>query len=352
MTTSIDLDAALNDVLDHEYDEPDGQPDPITETEPYVTALPIDALFADHTYQRALDEFRVNKMASNYRLALVGILEVSDRGDGRYAILDGQHRWATVRNRTFDQVGATHLPCRVHTGLSVDQEAKLYHELNTTRKQLTGWDRWLARRGAGDPVVRDIEDVLQRHGLTVAIREGADFFRATRSAEKIVELGGLPLLDTVVGLSRAIWPGDQTALDGDLLHGLAHVVHAYDIENEIDLARLTATLGGVMPRQVGARASAARELHKGTKDRLVGHVVIDAYNATKGPRVETFMSRVRPATKAKETVAERNRKALNDRIRAWAIEQGLMQPGKAAGRIRKNVRDAYEAAHQQQDADS
>jgi hypothetical protein len=347
MTTSIDLDAALNDVLEHEYDQPDGQPAAADDQEPYIAALPIDALFADYTYQRALDEFRVNKMAANYKLALVGIVEVSDRGDGRYAILDGQHRWATVRNRAFDQVAAPHLPCRVHTGLTVDQEARLYHELNTTRKQLTGWDRWLARRGAGDPVVRDIEEVLERHGLTVAIREGADFFRATRSAEKIVELGGLPLLDTVVGISRAIWPADQSALDGDLLHGLAHVVLAYDIQHELDLARLTQALAIVMPRQVGARASAARELHKGTKDRLVGHVVIETYNGTKGPRVEPFMARVRPVTKPKNTVAERNRKALNDKIRAWAVEQGLMQPGKAAGRIRKNVREAYDAAHQQ-----
>ncbi len=126
MTTTsgvgIDLDAALSDVLDHEYD----QPAAAEEHEPYVAALPIDALFADHAYQRELDEVRVLKMAANYRLALVGIVEVSDRGNGRYAILDGQHRWAMVRDRSFDQVKTPHLPCRVHTGLTVDQEAKLY----------------------------------------------------------------------------------------------------------------------------------------------------------------------------------------------------------------------------------
>lgn len=305
LDTGIDLDAALGDVLDHEYDHADTQS--ATEQEPYVTALPVDELFADHTYQRELDEHRVNKMAANYRLALVGIVEVSDRGPHatgpRYAILDGQHRWATVRNRAFGDARTPHLPCRVHTGLTVDQEAKLYHELNTTRKQLTGWDRWLARRGAGDPIVRDIEALLDRHGLKVALRGGGNIFRATRTAEKIVELNGLPLLDSVISVVRSAWPEDQNGMDGHILHGLAHVLSAYT-RDELDLERLTAVLAGIMPRQLAARAAAVRELHKGTMDRLAAHVIVERYNASKGPRLEPFFTRVKPISKAKTAKAQ------------------------------------------------
>jgi hypothetical protein len=316
--TDIDLDAALGDVLDHEYDQPDGKPAAADEQEPYIAALPIDTLFADHTYQRELDEVRVLKMAANFKLALVGIVEVSDRGNGRYAILDGQHRWAMVRDRSFDQVKTPHLPCRVHTGLSVDQEAKLYHELNTTRKQLTGWDRWLARRGAGDPIVRDIETLLARHDLVVALRGGGNVFRATRTAEKIVDLNGLPLLDEVIGIIRAAWPDDQNGMDGHILHGLAHVLNAYT-RDELDVERLTTVLAGIMPRQLAARAAAVRELHKGTMDRLAAHVIVERYNAEKGVRLEAFFSRVKPVSKT-QTAKAKYESDYRVAAKAWARE--------------------------------
>lgn len=292
--TDLDLDAALADVVDHEYDaHRAGSAD---EPEPYVTALPVGALFADHTYQRELDEHRVAKMCAAFRIALVGIIEVSDRGDGRYAILDGQHRWATIRDRTFAEPREPHIACRVHTGLTIDREAALYHELNTTRKQLTGWDRWLARRGAGDPIVADIETLLARHGLRVALSGGANVFRSTRTAEKLVELNGLPLLDEVIGVVRAAWPDDQSGLDGTILHGVGHVLNSYR-RDEIDIPHLVASLAGVLPRQVSARAGAVRELHKGTLDRLAAHVIVERYNTGKGQRLEPFFVRVRPVTK-------------------------------------------------------
>ncbi len=296
-TTSLDLDAALADVVDHEYDATDGDRAP--DAEPYITALPASALFADHTYQRELDEHRVVKMAANFRIALVGILEVSDRGADLYAILDGQHRWAMIRDRSFADAREPHIACRVHRDLTVDQEAKLYHELNTTRKQLTGWDRWLARRGAGDPVVRDIEMLLDSHGLRVALSGGGNVFRSTRTAEKIVELNGLPLLDEVIGTVRSAWPDDQGGMDGSILHGVAHVLDNYSRE-ELNLEQLVEALAGVLPRQLSARAGAVRELHKGTLDRLMGHVVVERYNGVKGTtRLVPFFERVKPTSKTK-----------------------------------------------------
>jgi hypothetical protein len=52
---------------------------------PYVTVLRAGDLFVDLTYQRPVDERRVDKMVAEYDVAMVGILEVSARGDGRYA---------------------------------------------------------------------------------------------------------------------------------------------------------------------------------------------------------------------------------------------------------------------------
>lgn len=294
MTTNIDLDAALDQVLNTDVDD---TPDTSTaKADPYIAAVPVDALFADSTYQRDLDVHRVDKMTDTYRLALVGIIEVSARADGRYAILDGQHRWATVRNVHAGDARPPHLPCRVHTGLTVTDEAALYHQLNTTRKQLTSWDRWVARRAAGEQAVLDIETCAHRHGYRIDMREKPAVIRATTGLEKIVDLGGLRLLDNVLAVVRSAYGDDQAGLDAAILRGVGHVLNSYTTD-ELQVERLIETLAGFMPRQLTARAIAQRELHKGTNDRLVAHVIVGRYNEWKGPKIQSFFARVKPASK-------------------------------------------------------
>lgn len=333
-TSEIDLDGALDDVLDH----PSVTTPEVDRPEPYIAALAVDDLFADHTYQRELDQVRVTKMAATFKIALVGIIEVSARPDGRFAILDGQHRWATVRDVTFAQVGTSHLACRVHHDLTLAEEAALYHQLNTTRRQLTGWDRWLARRGAGDPTVQAIEDCLAKHNLIVSMRGGGHVFRSTRAAEHVVDLGGIALLDEVIGTIRAAYPDDQAGLDGSIVHGLGHVLDNYS-RDELDVARLTTCLAGILPRQLTARAAAARELHRGTLDRLVGHTIVARYNESKGPRLEPFFSRVKPATKTMTDRQKADSKYRDDAL-SWAISSGY--PGRH-DRLGPKLRAAYDA---------
>lgn len=110
----------------------------------YVTTLSVEDIFADYTYQRELDAPRVKRMAAEWNRRLVGIVEVSDRGTfatPRYAVVDGQHRWAAAR--LLDP--APMLVVNVHEGLTVDEEAQLFDGLNRNRKQTNTWDHWKAR---------------------------------------------------------------------------------------------------------------------------------------------------------------------------------------------------------------
>ncbi|UIU47021.1 Lsr2 family protein [Microcystis phage MinS1] len=307
-----------------------------TASAPFVTAVPIDRLFVDHAYQRELDERRVQRMVSAYDPALVGILEVAARGDGRFAILDGQHRWALYRDVTFDSDETPHMVCRVHPQLTLDSEARLYHQLNTTRKQLTGWDRWVARRTAGEQIVLDIEAAAERAGYRIAMTEGDNVIRSTRACENVVELGGIALLDSVLAVIRAAYRGDQTGVDAAIVHGLGHVLRAY--RDDLDHQRLVDALSGVLPRQLTARAAAVREIHHGTKDRLTGHVIVELYNSRPGRRVEAFFDRVKPLSKSKGAEARKN-----EAIREWAKREGIDVPPK---QIPRRVRDAYDSRHQ------
>jgi hypothetical protein len=313
---------------------------PVPKADPYVTALPVADLFADYTYQRELDEHRVARMVKTYDPALVGIIEVSKRDDGRYAILDGQHRWAAEKDHSFDRTGSPHIACRVHTGLTVADEAKLYHQLNTTRRTLTGWDRWLARRAAGDTDVLAIDTCALEHGYTIAMRGGDNILRATRTCETIVNLGGIGLLGQTLSIVRSAYGADQTALDGAILGGIAHVLNSYDRE-ELDAGRLVEALSGIVPRQLAARAVALREVHKGTNDRLTAHVILERYNAIKGPKLQAFFDRIKPQTKTPTTKVKTER-AYRDAALAWGAENGFARAKGKDARVSAELRAAYD----------
>lgn len=280
------VDELLDEVLGTDSPEP-GQHEPLQHPAPFIAAIPAEQMFADLDYQRPIDDARVRKMTSAYDVALVVIIEVAQRGPDSYAILDGQHRWAMCK-RVLDNPT---LVARIHRGLTVAEEAKLYHQLNTTRRALTTWDRWVARRTAGDPAVEAIEQILITRGLRVAHGVGPDRFRAVAAAERIVKLGGLALLADTIDLVRAAWPEDQTGLDANLIQGLALVLSLYP--DELDRDRLLTTMAGYIPRQILARADAARELHTGTKERLVAHVLVANYNSTaRAGRIDPFLNRL------------------------------------------------------------
>ena len=66
---------------------------PLTRTSP---ALRAGDLFAHLAYQRDLDATRVERMSGELDRTLLGLLEVSARDNGRYAIIDGPDRFAVV----------------------------------------------------------------------------------------------------------------------------------------------------------------------------------------------------------------------------------------------------------------
>ncbi|WP_373686210.1 DUF6551 family protein, partial [Nocardia gamkensis] len=148
-------------------------PDP-GESEPdtYIAAISVREIFADHTYQRELDERRAQGMAAAWDVRKVGVIDVSDRGPDeapRYAVINGQHRWWAAALAD----PAHHLVAVVHTGLTVADEARLFYEIDAGTRRLTTWDRWHSRRAAGDPVVAEIEAIARKVGLVVD-QSGAD----------------------------------------------------------------------------------------------------------------------------------------------------------------------------------
>lgn len=330
MTVTSELDAAMSDVLDH-IDEPAE-----VRPKPFVTALPVGALFADPTYQRELDDLRVQRMIDEFDQALVGVLEVSDRGDNRYAILDGQHRWAACS----EVDSSMHVVCQVHRGLTVADEARVFYEVDVRRRALSGWDRWKARRGAGDAVVLAIEQIVEDAGLKVDPASKDGNISATGAIEKVYTVAGPSTLVSTLNILREGFGAVRDAFDGSMIQAVAMILTTYGTD-ELDVQRLVEQLQTIPPRQVKSKAQALKEAHRAEMPRLYAAVIIDRYNAGRGRKVEEFLSIAPSQSKALSKDGRRSRQL--DAIRRWANRNGYSVSSKA--RVARDVLDAYKQAH-------
>jgi hypothetical protein len=163
-------------------------------------------------------------------------------------------------------------------GLSIDDEARLFHEINVRRKTLNFWDRWKARRAAGEPIVLEIEEVLAAHGLRVNPAPTDGNIAANVALERIVrEIGDRWLLDSVLVILLAAFGRSRDAFQGPIMQGLALVLANYG-PDELDRDHLVSQLTKLPVRQIRARAAGLREMHKGAEPRLIGAVIVDQYN--------------------------------------------------------------------------
>lgn len=335
MTTTLDaaIDAALDHIDDTAADEPVKRP------APYIAALRADQLFADPAYQRDLDELRVQRMVDDFDPTLLGVLEVSDRTDGTFALLDGQHRWAAAREAHPDRDQAA-LVCQVHRGLTVEDEARVFYEIDARRKALSGWDRWKARRGSGDRVVLDVERIVAAEGLKVDPASKDGCVSATVALERVFTIGGEPLLASTLTILKHGFGAVRDAFDGQLVQAVAFILITYGID-ELDHTRLVEQMQTIPPRQVKAKAQALKEAHRAEMPRLCAAVIIDRYNAGKGRTVDDFLSIAPAQSKAMSKGGRRSRQL--DAIRRWANRNGhYCSP---TGRIAQSVIDAYRREH-------
>jgi hypothetical protein len=257
---------------------------------PYVAVLTARQLFVDHSYQRPLDEPRVAEMAAAFDPHLLGILDVSDRGEAgavdgpRYAIVDGQQRReAAVRAAELGE--DLPMACNVHEGLTVASEAKLMRELDRRKKKLTGFEQWHTRAAAGDPTVLLVDEVCARHGLQVGSNPLDGYMRSYGTAEALIKLGGEQLLDGALSVLHAAYGAASSAYQAPLLRAVGTLL---DEVADVDVERLARTLAANPPEQLRATATARREVANDPLHKHLTGVIAAAYNRTpgRGPRID------------------------------------------------------------------
>lgn len=163
---------------------------------------------------------------------------VSDRGDGTYHVIDGQHSVSGARRAGY--AADTRIRCFVYHGLNRAQEAGMFRELNADRKSVKPIDLFRARIAEGEPVAVGIAALLRSHGWAIGSHGKEGFFAAVKTLETIYKLKNGP---AVCGKTLAVitdaWQRHPDSAHQTVVKVISLFLRAHP---EADLSRLAQIL--------------------------------------------------------------------------------------------------------------
>lgn len=200
-------------------------------------------LKVDHTYQRGLDDKHVKKIAENIRPEMLGVIVVSERDDGLY-ILDGQHRHGGY---LAAGKGDTMIAVDVRRGLTLQQEAELFYQLNGPmgQKAVRAYFKFRARVVAEEPIAVEIDQIVRSIGLRMAEGKAKLTIAAPQAAERIhTRCHNLKAtLRVLTALSRACGL-DAAAYDKEMIEAVGWFLYDFpSADHEVLVKKLQAVAG-------------------------------------------------------------------------------------------------------------
>lgn len=204
----------------------------------------LDELNIDPSYQRRAEPEDVAAIADNYNPALLGQITVTERriGNGRIKlyVVDGQHRVLALR-----RMGIAAVLCYMVPTKSVEEEARLFHLLNTTAKAVHAFDLFKARLKYGDETASEISQIVHGEGLLLSLSKERNTIAAVNALEKVhVQHGNLA---AVLRILNRWQNGAAQAFDGVFIADLGAFLAAYPSAVE---GRMISALQRYEPRDV------------------------------------------------------------------------------------------------------
>lgn len=222
--------------------------------------VPVNLMFADMAYSRPLNRMFVVRLARGWDRAKAGVVYLSLRPDGRYAIIDGCHRVEACRIAEGDDAV---LPALVYIDLSPVQEAALWDAFNRDRRRPRQVDVFRARLVAGDDIATAIVRAVERAGLRFDLdgrQHGASIVAVTALENAYRRLGDHGLVAMLEVLSDA-FGDDERGYQAPTIDGLSMVMSRYG--DQIDRTRMIDTLRRVGATRLLTLAHEYRAVHLG-----------------------------------------------------------------------------------------
>lgn len=233
-------------------------------------------------YQRPLDEALVRKIVTHWNSDLMNLPKVSHR-DGKYYVFDGQHTIEALKLKNNGK--DLDIPCRIYSGMTYEDEARLFAAQNGISKNVTTIQKLRALYEAKDPDVVRVTDIVIEYGYADPIKNNSNNcptgFRTLPSALKIYEKCGEGRLRQVLKVITESWGNDKNGCRSGILNGINIVLSLY--MGEFKEADLINSLKRVSPVKLYADAK-ADTAHSGAN--RFAYQIVRLYNKKKQYRLD------------------------------------------------------------------
>lgn len=242
--------------------------------------LPTDKLIVDETYQRSLNRERVERIAADFNPRQFGYLKVSRR-DGKYYVIDGQHRLAAAK-----LLGFTALPCNVYEGLDQRTEAEDFRSQQDNASRIHTRDRFRSAVVADDEESVRIAKIVREYGFTInglgSEANHAGCISSVATLQRIVRgsANGFNILELTLYLVRVTWEKQTKSTLGFVLSGTAAFVKRF-VGNEFNYENFVKQLSGELVSIIGnyeAEKYDRRIVSVNRLDRLFSNLLAKQYN--------------------------------------------------------------------------
>ena len=203
-------------------------------------------------FQRDVREPYVNWLIRNWKPDMLGSIVVNYR-NGRYNVIDGQHRIIAARRIYGRDVI---MQCRVYRELTYEEEADLFVKLDMGKKSLTLSQSVTALVEAKtDPEINEILRLVKYEGFhwSVNKRVGGDYeITVARAVLSAYRLLGAYSFSRLLSLLSKTWHGDPASLCSAMFSGLSLFIKTY--ETEMNDYTFVQQLSGVEPASIIKRS--------------------------------------------------------------------------------------------------
>ena len=186
-----------------------------------IQLIPLASIVTEE-YQRVMNMRNVAGIVKHFDPAKLGVLVVSHRKDGTYAVLDGQHRLTALR-----QLGYTATNCIVLEGMSIREEADYFRRQNENKQSLRIADTFNASVWAEDEESLQIKQLMDRYSFRHGKSGQPMCICAIGALQQIIRQFGVEALDRTLACIAATWPRDTTILRREMLAGLGEFWKRY-----------------------------------------------------------------------------------------------------------------------------
>jgi hypothetical protein len=198
----------------------------------------VEELNISDAYQRVIVPARVNRIVKNLDQDAFGSLTVGQRKDGSYWVVDGMQRLTAAR-----RIGIATVPCDVFQSQGQEHEARVFRLKNRERTNVSASALFKAQLTEGDPQSIEIADIVKEAGLKLRLDQnnsgghGWPYIKAVKALERSYGRVGRDGLSKSLELLMAAWPGEDGAIQGDMIEGMCWFIKKNDGFDEVRLVQ-------------------------------------------------------------------------------------------------------------------